>query len=64
MGKKKVFEFTGGKRCVDCDEQIKPARVQHFPKAKRCAPCQTARDKHVAAAEVASGAGGITIIKG
>jgi DnaK suppressor protein len=31
-------------RCVDCDEEIEPARLLAFPTAKRCVDCQSVRE--------------------
>jgi hypothetical protein len=42
-----VIPFTGGKRCIECGEQIPPKRVMAVPNARKCAPCQTQREVEV-----------------
>lgn len=32
-------------RCIDCDEDIEPARLFAFPTAKRCVDCQSLRER-------------------
>ena len=32
-------------RCVDCDEDIEPARLLAFPTAKRCVDCQSLHER-------------------
>jgi DnaK suppressor protein len=32
-------------RCIDCDEDIEPARLIAFPTAKRCVDCQSLRER-------------------
>jgi RNA polymerase-binding transcription factor DksA len=32
-------------RCVDCDEDIEPARLMAFPTAKRCVDCQSLHER-------------------
>lgn len=44
-----VVTFTGGRRCVDCDEQISPLRLRAKPDARTCVNCQCNRDRVVAA---------------
>lgn len=61
---RRVVEFTGGKHCEDCDEQIPPRRVMAFPKATRCGPCQSAQDRRILQAVDAAGEHGIVIIRG
>jgi RNA polymerase-binding transcription factor DksA len=31
-------------RCIDCDDDIEPARLLAFPTAKRCVDCQNVRE--------------------
>ncbi len=31
-------------RCLDCEEDIEPARLMAFPTAKRCVDCQSLRE--------------------
>lgn len=47
MAAENVIEFTGGKRCKDCEFQIEPDRVKHNPDAKRCVSCQHEYEKRV-----------------
>lgn len=63
MSRKKGFEFTGGKHCEDCDEQILPARVRVFPKATRCTSCQSKRERRISAAVNEAGDDGIVVIR-
>ena len=42
-----VTNFTGGKRCRECDEQIDPRRVRAQPSASLCTDCQSDRDMAV-----------------
>lgn len=32
-------------RCIDCDEDIEPARLIAFPTAKRCVDCQSLHER-------------------
>jgi RNA polymerase-binding transcription factor DksA len=32
-------------RCIDCDEDIEPARLTAFPTAKRCVDCQSLQER-------------------
>ena len=36
----------GIRECVDCDEQISPARLIAAPFTKRCIHCQTEKENH------------------
>lgn len=39
-----VVGFRGGKRCLECDEQIDPKRLRAKPDAQLCIECERARD--------------------
>lgn len=39
-----IVTFTGGKRCVECEDQISPKRLQANPGARLCTQCQEGRD--------------------
>lgn len=34
----------GVRHCVDCDEEIPPARIKAIPNASLCAPCTAIRE--------------------
>jgi RNA polymerase-binding transcription factor DksA len=40
-----VITFTGGKRCIECDEQINPRRLRVLPGARKCRDCQEGRER-------------------
>lgn len=42
-----VVSFNGGKRCIECDEQIDPKRLRVQPDAKKCTKCQENREQEV-----------------
>ena len=41
-------------RCMDCGEDIVPARLQAYPEAKRCLSCQSRYERHQRALRVRS----------
>ena len=42
-----VVTFTGGKRCIECAEQIDPKRLKVQPDARKCIQCQRAKESEV-----------------
>ena len=42
-----IVSFTGGKHCIECDEQIDPRRLKLQPEARKCIRCQQERENEV-----------------
>lgn len=42
-----VISFTGGKRCISCDEQISPKRLMLVSEARKCIACQSLREDEI-----------------
>jgi RNA polymerase-binding transcription factor DksA len=60
----KVVQFTGGKRCSECEEQIEPARLRVQPSARLCVDCQMDRERRRHRLLSCLGDRDIAIIKG
>ena len=42
-----VVPFSGGKRCISCDEQIDPRRLRAQPDARKCITCASESETEV-----------------
>jgi len=59
-----IVQFTGGKRCKDCGDQITPVRLKAVPDTTRCSECQMERESEIKRARLFSRPRDIEIIRG